>query len=43
MIPGIVCPERSWNLLLWRYSKPAWMFSCGTYSRELVLAGDWSR
>ena len=26
-------PERLWSLLLWRYSRPAWMWSCAACSR----------
>lgn len=29
---GIGCPKRLWNLLLWRYSKPRWMWSCSACS-----------
>ena len=27
------CPERLWSLLLWRYSKPTWTWSCAAWSR----------
>jgi len=27
------CPERSWSLLLWRYSRPAWTRSCAACCR----------
>jgi len=30
---GTGCPGRSWILLLWRYSKPAWTQSCATCSK----------
>jgi len=36
------CPERLWSLLLWRYSKPAWMLSFAAYHREPALAGGWA-
>ena len=33
---GTGCPEGEglWSLLLWRYSKPAWMWSCAACSRR---------
>ena len=30
---GTGCPEGLWSLFLWRYSKPAWMWSCSACSR----------
>ena len=30
--PGPGCPGRLWNLLLWRYSDPAWTWSCAACS-----------
>ena len=32
--PGTGCPGRLWSLLLWRYSRPAWMRSCAAYCRR---------
>jgi len=37
------CPERLWSPLLWRHSKPTWMFSCATYCRKTALEGGWTR
>jgi len=34
---GTGCLERLCSLLLWRYSKSAWMLSCSTYSRKPAL------
>ena len=31
--PGTGCPGRLWSLLLWRYSRPAWMRSCAACCR----------
>ena len=30
--PGPGCPGRLWSLLLWRYSRPAWTWSCAACS-----------
>ena len=30
--PGPGCPGRLWSLLLWRYSRPAWMRCCAACS-----------
>ena len=30
---GTGCPGRSWNLLLWRYSRPTWTRSCAACCR----------
>ena len=27
------CPGRLWSLLLWRYSRPTWTWSCAAYCR----------
>jgi len=35
---GTGCPERLWNLLLCRYSKLSWTFSCATHCREPALS-----
>ena len=34
---GTGCPEGLWSLLLWRYSKPAWTWSCATWSRWICF------
>ena len=31
--PGPGCPGRWWSLLLWRYSRPAWIRSCAACCR----------
>ena len=31
--PGTGCPGRLWSLLLWRYSRPAWIRSCAACCR----------
>ena len=36
---GIGCPEGLWILLLWRYSRPAWMWSCAVCSRWPFFGG----
>lgn len=40
---GTSCPDRLWNLLLRRYSKPAWTLSCVIYSGVSALVGGWAR
>ena len=33
------CPERLWSLLLWSYSKSAWILSCVAYYGERAFTG----
>jgi len=35
--------QRGGAVCLWRYSRPSWIFSCGTYHRQCVLARGWTR
>ena len=30
-----------WSLLPWKYSRPAWMPTCGSCCRERVVIGSW--
>jgi len=35
---GTGCPERSWSLLLWRYSELSYILSCATHYKDYSLA-----